>query len=84
MGHVTIYTTPYCPFCMRAKGLLRERNIAYEEIDVASRPSLRDEISKKTGHMTVPMIFIGEEFIGGADELYALDAAGTLESKVNS
>ena len=78
---VTVYTTQYCPHCRRAKDLLRSRNIPFQEIDIAEDSKTRNEIEKKTGWMTVPMIFIGEEFIGGADELYALDAKGQLDPK---
>lgn len=79
---VTIYTTTYCPHCTRAKSLLKDKKIAFKEIDITSDDALRSKMEKKTGWMTVPIIFIGEEFIGGADELYALDAKGELEKKV--
>lgn len=79
---VTIYTTRYCPHCMRAKDLLKRKEISFEEVDVTEDQEKRDEISEKTGQMTVPMIFIGEEFIGGADQLYALEQGGELQAKV--
>ena len=75
---VTIYTTQYCPHCHRAKALLEQKNIPFEEIDLTNDQKTRDEIQEKTGWMTVPIIFIDDKFIGGADDLYALDAAGKL------
>ena len=79
---VTVYTTDYCPHCTRAKNLLKKKNIAFKEVDVTNDSATRDKIQEKTGWMTVPMIFIGDEFIGGADELYALDEAGKLDAKL--
>ena len=73
---VTIYTTASCPHCRRAKKLLQGKNIPFEEIDLTNDSGKREELEKQTGWMTVPMIFIGDEFIGGADELYALEEAG--------
>ena len=79
---VTIYTTSYCPYCMRAKQLLKKKNIPFREIDLTNDSREREKAQKRTGWMTVPMIFIGEEFIGGADELDALVASGKLDSKL--
>jgi glutaredoxin 3 len=79
-----VYSTAYCPFCMRAKELLKRKKIAFEEVDLTNDQKRRDELQEKTGWMTVPMIFIGDEFVGGYDDLSALDAAGKLEAKVNS
>lgn len=79
---VTIYTTTYCPHCTRAKNLLKRRNIVFEEIDVTENAALRDDLAAKTGWQTVPVIFIGDEFIGGADDLDALEQAGTLDGKI--
>ena len=81
---VTVYSTAYCPFCMRAKELLKRKKIAFEEVDLTNDQKKRDEIQEKTGWMTVPMVFIGDEFIGGYDDLSALEADGKLESKVGS
>jgi len=83
MKKVTIYTTNYCPYCVRAKQLLTSLNIAYTEVDVTEDSAARDAASAKAGgYMTVPMIFIGEEFIGGYDDLAKLHATGGLLSKV--
>ncbi len=79
---VVIYTTDYCPHCRRAKDLLARKNIPFQEIDVTNDQAKRDAIEEKTGWMTVPVIFIGDELIGGADDLYGLEASGKLDSKL--
>ena len=76
---VQIYTTPYCGYCLRAKRLLDERGIPYEEIDVGDDAALRAELTRRTGRRTVPQIFIDGESIGGYEELARLDADGALE-----
>jgi len=75
---VKLYTTPSCPFCLRAKRLLEARGIPFEEVDVGGDDALREEIMQRTGRRTVPQIFIDERSIGGFEELAALDAAGKL------
>ncbi len=82
MKQVTVYTTSYCPYCSRAKNLLKKKNIPFQEIDLTNDDAKRAELEEKTGSMTVPMIFIGEKFIGGCDDLYALDSAGELEKSL--
>ena len=84
LKRVTIYTTTYCPHCARAKHLLQEKKILFEEVDLTNDRRKREELEKKTGWMSVPMIFIGEEFIGGADDLYALEESGKLDSKLKA
>ena len=79
---VKIYTTSYCGYCRMAKALLASRKIPYEEIDVTGDSDARDWLVKETGRRTVPQIFIGDESIGGFDELAALDANGELLSWV--
>jgi glutaredoxin 3 len=79
---VTVYTTDFCPYCYRAKHVLNKRGIAYREIDVSRDPSMRAWLVKTTGRRTVPQIFIGDEPIGGSDELVALDRAGELVKRV--
>ena len=79
---VRIYTTAYCPHCRRAKQLLRNKNIPFQEIDVTDDQARREEIEERTGWMTVPIIFIGDELIGGADELYELEETGQLSKKL--
>ena len=78
MARVKLYTTPSCPFCVRAKRLLEARGIPFEEVDVGGDDALREEIMQRTGRRTVPQIFIDERSIGGFEELAALDAAGEL------
>jgi len=76
---VTMYTTTVCPFCMQAKRLLRERGISYDEINVETDPSLRDQmISRAAGRRTVPQIFIDDAYVGGYVELQALADRGGL------
>jgi len=80
MAGVTIYTTMVCPFCFRAKALLTEKGVAFNEIGVDMDPDLRDEMEKRSnGAYTVPQIFIGDTHVGGCDDLYALDRAGKLD-----
>ena len=79
---VTIYTTNHCPHCVRAKSLLKNKKVAFQEVDVTEDDAVRSKIEQRTGWMTVPMIFIGDDFIGGADELYALDSKGELDKKL--
>lgn len=79
---VKIYTTQYCPFCSRAKDLFKKKNVPFQEIDLTHDSATRDKIEKQTGWMTVPMIFIDDEFIGGFDDASALDKSGQLDAKL--
>jgi glutaredoxin 3 len=80
MKPVRIYTTPICPYCARAKSLLKKKGAAFEEIDVFMDAGAREEMEANTGGArTVPQIFIGDTHVGGCDELHALDAAGKLD-----
>jgi glutaredoxin 3 len=79
MPKITIYTTAFCPFCHRAKALLKKKNAAYEEIGVDFKPDLRREMAAKAGKNTVPQIWIGETHVGGCDELHQLEADGKLD-----
>ena len=81
MKPVTIYTTPICPYCVRAKSLLGKKGVAFEEVDVMMDIKARDEMLEKSGgSRTVPQIFIGGTHVGGSDELYALEREGKLDS----
>jgi glutaredoxin 3 len=81
MRKVLIYTTPTCGYCLRAKRLLNEKSVPFEEIDVSRDFKLRQEMVQKAGgRMTVPQIFIDGRHIGGCDELYDLEHAGSLDS----
>lgn len=77
---VLMYTTAVCPFCIRAKQLLKARGVeTIEEIRIDLDPDRRDEMMQKTQRRTVPQIYIGDTHVGGCDDLYALDAAGKLQ-----
>jgi glutaredoxin 3 len=81
MPKVTIYTTPFCPYCLMAKRLLQGKGVAFEEIGVSGRPELREEMRIKAGgRYTVPQIWIGDTHVGGCDELYDLDSEGGLDA----
>lgn len=80
MPLVTLYTTDQCSYCVRAKMLLAKRGIAYEEINLSRDPDGRDELQERTGMFTFPQIMIGEETIGGFEELRAADQEGRLKA----
>lgn len=80
MAKVEVYSTIYCPFCVRAKALLRNKGVAFTEIDVTDDPAMRERmVVLAGGRRTVPEIFINGKIIGGYDELRALEAAGKLD-----
>lgn len=80
MAEVEIYTTPICPYCVRAKALLKKKGVSYREIDAAADPSVREAMIKRAGgRQTVPQIFIDGKHVGGCDDLYALDKKGELD-----
>ena len=80
MPEVIVYTTPVCPYCVRAKTLLDRLGVSYQEVDVSADPLLRQKIVERAkGRMTVPQIFIDGAPIGGYDDLYALHQTGELE-----
>lgn len=77
---VLMYTSAWCPYCARARALFAEKGVSFEEVDIDAAPQARADMLKKGGGSTVPQIFIGETHVGGCDELYALDSAGSLDS----
>jgi glutaredoxin 3 len=80
VAKIEVYTTSYCPYCFRAKALLRSKGVPFEELDVTNDPALRAKMVKLAGgRRTVPEIFINGEIIGGCDELYALELSGELD-----
>jgi glutaredoxin 3 len=80
MALVEIYTSPFCGYCHRAKQLLRQKGVAFTEIDVMADPAKREEMTARArGGRTVPQIFIDRRHIGGCDDLYALDRQGGLD-----
>ncbi len=79
MAHVKINTTQVCPFCIRAKSLLKQRGVEQiEEVRIDLDPEERQAMMDKTGRRTVPQIFIGDTHVGGCDDLIALDQRGGL------
>ena len=79
MAKIEIYTTPFCGYCARAKGLLDKKGAAYEEMDVMMDEKKRTEMRERSKRATVPQIFINGEHIGGSEELAALEQAGKLD-----
>ena len=76
---ITIYTTDYCPYCVKAKALLIRKNTAFEEIKIVNNEMRDAMITKSGGRRTVPQIFIGDLHVGGCDELYELDRQKKLD-----
>ena len=84
MNQVRMYTTQVCPYCIRAKQLLKQRGVeAIDEVRVDLDPLERDAMISRTGRRTVPQIFIGETWVGGCDDLIALDQKGGLLPLLN-
>lgn len=80
MPNVTVYSSMFCPFCHRAKKLLKQKGVEFDEIDVMMNSSRKQEMMERAnGRHTVPQIFIGDTHVGGCDELYALDSQGELD-----
>ena len=79
MPEVIVYTTPFCPYCVRAIRLLEKKGVPFTDIDVMGNPELRREMEARSGGYTVPQIFIDGEPIGGSDELVAFERAGELD-----
>lgn len=80
MPTVQVYTTRHCGYCVRAKRLLEQQGIPYEEIDISETPEIRDELVEKTGEWSVPQIFVDGKYIGQDDELRDLIRSGGLRS----
>ncbi|MGL4574614.1 MAG: glutaredoxin 3 [Burkholderiaceae bacterium] len=79
MQTVTMYTTAVCPYCIRAKQLLKQRGVeTIEEIRIDTDPAQREAMMTRTGRRTVPQIYIGDTHVGGHDDLVALDGKGDL------
>jgi len=80
MAQVKIYSSDTCPYCQRAKALLRARGVSeWEEIRVDGRPDVRAAMAQLVGRTSVPQIFIDGRHVGGCDDLHALDARGGLQ-----
>ncbi len=84
MAIIEIYTSPLCGYCHAAKRLLNSKGVSFSEVDVFQNPDRKPEmIQRANGGRTVPQIFINETHIGGCDDLYALEQAGTLDGLLN-
>lgn len=83
MKDIIIYTTRFCPFCIRAKQLLKSKGVDYQEVAVDNNSELRQEMLEKSGQRTVPQIWINNQHIGGCDELYELECSGALNNILN-
>jgi glutaredoxin 3 len=80
MSGIVIYSSAWCPYCIRAKHLLDSKGVEYEEISVDGNPAVRAEMTRKAGRTSVPQIWIGQTHVGGCDDLYALERAGKLDA----
>lgn len=80
MPAVVIYSSDWCPYCMRAKQLLAHKGVNFDEIKVDGQPELRAEMTRKAQRTSVPQIWIGDSHVGGCDDLYALERAGKLDA----
>lgn len=76
---VTLYTTRFCPYCIQARNLLDAKSVTYTDISVDNTPSLRAEMMQRSGRRTVPQIWIGEQHVGGFDDMWALERQGRLD-----
>jgi len=83
MKQVKIYSKKICPFCVAAKNLLEQKGVSFEEVMLDGKHEELQQLVQKTNFRTVPQIFIGEEFIGGYQELAALNDKGQLDQKLN-
>ncbi|MBK7251690.1 MAG: glutaredoxin 3 [Gammaproteobacteria bacterium] len=77
---IVMYANQSCPYCERARQVLRRRKLPFTEIDVVAEPGMRAEMMARSGRRTVPQIFIGDTHVGGSDELCELDADGRLDA----
>lgn len=84
MADIKLYTTSFCPFCIQAKRLLKKRELDFEEINLTGKYDELDALKERTKFRTVPQIFVKETFIGGYEELSALDRSGKLNEMLNT
>ena len=83
MSTAKLYTFKVCPFCQKAKNLLNQKGIDFEEIDISGNDQKLEELEKETGMSTVPQIWIKNTFVGGCDDLYKLESEGKLDTLIN-
>ena len=84
MKNILIYSSAYCPFCIRAEQLLRSKGVDYQRISVDGEPEIRRKMAEKAGKSSVPQIWIGELHVGGCDDIYALESRGELDNLLAS
>lgn len=84
MAHVTIYTRPFCGYCARALSVLSEKGADFTEIEAGMDPALRQEMMQRSGRTTFPQIFVGEQHIGGCDDMMALEREGKLDALLSA
>jgi glutaredoxin 3 len=84
MSEVIMYSSRYCPFCVRAKALLKRKKVSVEELLVDGDANKRREMMTKSGRHTVPQIWIGDLHVGGCDELFLLEKQGKLDQLLNA
>ena len=84
MKAVTVYSKNYCPYCVRAKKLLKSKGVDFKEINLEGKQDEMAQLIQKTGMRTVPQIFIDDELVGGFTELNALEKSGELDKKLKS
>jgi glutaredoxin 3 len=82
MPKVVMYSTRFCPYCVRARMLLEKKGVDFTDIRVDHEPQLRDEMITRAGRSSVPQIFIDDEHVGGCDDLYELEFEGQLDKKL--
>jgi glutaredoxin 3 len=83
-AQVVMYSTRFCPYCMRARALLEGKGVNYTDIGVDGRPELRAQMVERSGRYTVPQIWIGEQHVGGYDDIALLDRQGRLDQLLST
>ena len=83
MANIEIYSKDWCPYCAKAKALLKSKNLPYTDIDVTDDQEVQNIMIERSGRRTVPQIFIDGELVGGYDDLAGLNASGELDRKLN-
>jgi glutaredoxin 3 len=83
-SNIILYSTRFCPYCIQARNLLDSKRASYTDIDVGSQPELRREMMTRSGRRTVPQIWIGEQHVGGFDDLALLERQGRLDQLLST
>ena len=84
MSDVVMYSTGHCPYCVRAKMLLKQKNVEFKDIRIDVEADRRGEMVQRSGRTSVPQIFIGDFHVGGCDDLFALEQQGQLDNKLGT